>query len=77
MLLDCETKLFCDMTKQEAQEMLDWAEDVVLRGKVAHPDPKFVTWWLSSCGYDERQRLLVISTALPQRILLSLVRHLT
>ena len=66
------------MTKQEVTEMQLWAEDVVLRGNVAHPDPNFVVWWLDSNEYwNNNKRLIARVTVLPQMILLSLVRHLS
>jgi len=74
MKINSRTQLLEDFTDSEACKMLLWAEDVVLRGEVAWPDPPFVPDWLDSFGYDERQRLLVISTALPARVLLSLLR---
>ena len=68
--------LFRDFTTQEAEEMKEWATNIVLHGKVAHPDPRFVTDWMESHHYDGRQRLLTITCALPQRVLLSLVMYL-
>lgn len=67
--------LFRDFTTQEAEEMKEWATNIVLHGKVAHPDPRFVTDWMESHHYDGRQRLLTITCALPQRVLLSLVMY--
>jgi len=67
--------LFRDFTTQEAEQMKEWATNVVLHGKVAHPDPEWVTAWMESNHYDERQRLLTVTCALPQRVLLSLVMY--
>ena len=67
--------LFRDFTTQEAAQMKEWATNIVLHGKVAHPDPEWVTAWMESNHYNERQRLLTISCALPQRVLLSLVLY--
>lgn len=73
MRVNKKTLLFEDLTEDARRELLVWAEDVVLQGKIAYPDPPWVTEWMKVAGYDERQRLLTISTSLPQRILLSLV----
>lgn len=67
--------LFRDFTTQEAKEMKEWATNIVLHGNVAHPDPDWVTAWMEFERYDERQRSLAISVALPQRVLLSLVMY--
>jgi len=67
--------LFRDFTTQEAAQMKEWATNIVLHGKVAHPDPEWVTAWMESNHYNDRQRLLTISCALPQRVLLSLVLY--
>lgn len=67
--------LFRDFTAQESAEMKQWATDIVLHGKVAYPDPEWVTAWMQAHCYDERQRLLTLSVALPQRVLLSLVMY--
>lgn len=67
--------LFRDFTAQEAAEMKKWATDIVLHGKIAYPDPEWVTSWMQVHNYDERQRLFTLSVALPQRVLLSLVMY--
>lgn len=50
--------LFRDFTAQEAAEMKKWATDIVLHGKIAYPDPEWVTSWMQVHNYDERQRLM-------------------
>lgn len=67
--------LFRDFTTQEAEQMKEWATNIVLHGKVAYPDPEWVAAWMELNHYDERQRLLTVSGALPQRVLLSLVMY--
>ena len=68
-------QLFYDLKPSEVEEMYQWAEDVVLRGKIAHPHPFWVQDWLDAMNFDMRQALLVISTCLPQRVLLSVARY--
>ncbi len=75
MKINTATMLFTDLTSSQADEMQCWAEDVVLRGVIASPQPEWVTEWFKACGFDERQGLLVVSTALPQRVLLSVLLH--
>lgn len=77
MTLNTTTMLYSNIPPKERAEMVDWCADVVFRGKVPNPDPVWITRWMEAHGYDERQRLLVISTALPQRILFSLLTDMT
>jgi hypothetical protein len=66
---------FQDLDEDSATEILSWAEDVTVRGRIAYPRPDWVQEWLDVMMFDERQALLVTSTVLPQRVLLSLVRY--
>lgn len=75
MRIDHATMLFVDLTDQEALELQAFAESVVLHGNIPNPQPEWVDQWMREFGYDERQRLLVISTAFPQRVLLSVARY--
>lgn len=72
MRINKETMLFEDLSEQDRSEMLSFAKDLVLRGITPNPLPDFVEQWMTAFGYSDYQRLLIISTALPQRILLSL-----
>lgn len=65
--------LFEGMSKDEKKEMLRFARNLIFGGKVPHPLPDFVEQWFEEFGYNQDQRLLVLATALPQRILLSLI----
>jgi hypothetical protein len=68
------TMLITNFTEQERKEMLKYAEDLVVRGLLPSPDPPWVTEWRNVCGFlDSSKWLLVVATALPQRILLSLL----
>lgn len=75
MRVDPKTLLLIEMTDFEAASALEWAENLVLAGTFPPDDPPWLAEWLRVAGYDERQRLMLISTAIPQRILLSVVRH--
>jgi hypothetical protein len=42
--------LFRDFTTQEAEEMKEWATNIVLHGKVAHPfAPRSSSVWAHRC----------------------------
>jgi hypothetical protein len=72
MIINAQTQLFEDISDDEAEQMLVWARNVVLHGEFPALDPPWMAEWLKTFGYDERQRLMMINTALPQRVLLSL-----
>jgi hypothetical protein len=68
------TQLWEDLTPTEIGVMCRWAKDVVLYGKLEYPTPPWLMLWYSELGFDEdRQRLMLQSTAVPQRVLLSTV----
>jgi hypothetical protein len=75
MRINKTTQLFEELTQDEADPLLAWAEDVVLRGDFPPIDPPWLSAWLDTMGYDARQRLLLISTAIPQRVLLSVAHY--
>lgn len=69
------TQLFEGLTDQEADELQSWVEGVVLRGVFPPKHPDTIEQWFVIFGYDSDHRLLVFSTALPQRVLLSLLKR--
>lgn len=73
MIINPKTLLFEDLTHAEREELRSFAESVVLDGVFPQPEPEWVAFWAIHAGYDHRQKLLVMSTVLPQRILLSLL----
>jgi hypothetical protein len=78
MRVNKNTQLWEDLTSTEIVEMRHWAEDVVLYGKLAYPNPPWLTLWYSELGFEEdRQRLMLQSTAVPQRVLLSIVEAMS
>jgi hypothetical protein len=74
MRINPKTLLFEELTPSDRDELLEWAERIVLTGGFPPDDPPWLTEWMRVAGYDDRQRLLLISTAVPQRVLLSLLR---
>jgi hypothetical protein len=68
------TKLFEDLTDQEAKELQEWVEGVVFRGTFPVDHPDLIEHWLTAFGFRSNENtLLVISTVLPQRVALSLL----
>lgn len=77
MYIDPKTLLFVEMSNQEEFELLAWAENVVLTG-MTHGHPKWIDdridEWLNAAGLEVSNRLLAISTVIPQRVLISIIR---
>jgi hypothetical protein len=73
MDFDPKTLLFSRFTPDERREMLAFCELVVLAGKVPSPLPSWCTQWLENAGHERHNDLLMIATALPQRVMLSLL----
>lgn len=74
MKITPSTMLFCDISPQEGEQMLRWVEQVLLRGYLPQPEPAWLLQWLAECGIDDRQKMMMVHTALPARVLLSLLR---
>lgn len=70
-----ELQIWEDLSTDDIEEMQHWAEDVLFNGKLAYPTPAWLELWYKELGYDGRMRLLVQSTAIPQRVLMSIVRQ--
>jgi len=75
MRVNPKTLLFESISPDERAEMLAVTKKLVLEGEVPHPYPNWVKLWMATAQYDERQQLLVLSTAFPQRVLLSLIEN--
>ena len=71
--INSKTMLFEDMNSDEVYWLEKWVNAVVLEGTFYPND--LVERWYAECGFSQDQRLLVMSTALPQRALLSLLRY--
>jgi hypothetical protein len=71
--INLATQLFEGLTDQEANELQAWAEGVILHGHFPPKHPNLIEQWFVIFGHNADRRLLVISTALPQRVLLSLL----
>ena len=73
MKINETTMLYEEISTEAREEMLVWAKAVVLTGKVPTPDPSWVTTWMDKFDYSTPQRYLLVSTTLPQRVMLSLL----
>jgi hypothetical protein len=68
------TKLFEELTDQEAQDLQVWVEGVMFRGTFPVNHPDLIEQWLTIFGFRLNENtLLVISTVLPQHVLMSLL----
>lgn len=76
MKIDPKTLLFTDIPPEMAKEMLAVSEDIMFKGTLPHPRPEWLQEWMQAGGFDERQYLLIVSTVLPARVLLSIIKHL-
>lgn len=75
MRVDPKTLLFVDLSEQDSIDLISWAENVVLRGHLPPEDPPWIDAWLAAAKLGDNQRLLVLSTVIPQRALLSVLHH--
>ena len=73
MKIDPKTKLFYDIEPVLREEMLATAKTIVLNGEAPNPWPLWLEELMIALGYDGRNTLLLLSTVVPIRILLSLV----
>lgn len=73
MHVDPTTLLFKELASDEKEEIYRATKELVLKGVVPHPYPKWLEKWMQVGKFDERQRLLVLSTVFPARALLSLL----
>lgn len=75
MRVNPDNMLFEDMSSEEAGALYAAMEALVLKGTITPECHVLFETWRLACGFDDRQGLLVMSTVLPQRGLLSVLRH--
>ena len=75
MKINNDTLLFEDLTDAEATHLRTITEALVLSGTLPDWSDPMVDAWMRVCEYDERQKLLTLATAFPQRALLSLLKR--
>lgn len=71
--INLTTKLFENLTDQEAKDLQGWVESVVLRGKIPEERNELIAQWVKIINPQEGALLLVLSTVVPQWVLLSLM----
>ena len=59
--------------QEQFQELGQAVEKLVVLGEITPEIQDYFEFWRTELGYDDRQGLLLMSTAFPQRVLLSLV----
>lgn len=74
MTVNKSSMLIENLDEETADQLTSLMEDIVLRGKINTSD-HFLSHYFNECGFNNEQRLLIMSTAVPQRILLSLVKY--
>lgn len=65
------TMCFENMTAHDVIEIKKIAREIVVTGNI-NWENKYVKMWLNVCSHTENQKLLLASTALPQRFFLSI-----
>lgn len=76
MFLNSEYLLFSQLDKAELKELEKVAADIILYGTVPNPMPRWFFEWFEAGGFKEHDKLMIIATVLPQRLLLSVVMGL-
>lgn len=71
--INLTTKLFENLTDQEANDLQAWVESVMLHGRIPEEHNELVTQWVQIFSPQEGLILLTLSTIVPQWILLSLM----
>lgn len=72
--VDPKTQLFDNLTLVEAEELWVAVRETVLHGRSLYENQAFRAW-CTEMGYTENQYILLMSTAFPQRALLSLLER--
>ena len=75
MNVNRDTMLFENLIDFEAFRLRKATEELVQTGHITPDARYFFEVWRVSLGYDERQGMMLMSTAFPQRALLSLLRR--
>lgn len=73
MIVNQTTQTFEDMTAPEAWALREAVVPMILNGVISEQARIYFELWRRELGYDSRQGLLLMTTAFPQRALLSLL----
>lgn len=72
MKINKTSMMFEELTYSERDALLGICENIVLKGEIPYPNPYF-DFWCNELGLGDRS-LLLLSTAFPQRALLSVIQ---
>ena len=79
MIIDPVTLMFSDLSEDDAADLRQVVEGIVEGGSIPHPRPAWMTQWtdiaLSNNRFTASMELVALSTILPIRALLSLLRY--
>jgi len=73
MKINTETMLVKDFEGTNKDELQFLLKKMIVGGKIDEELWPIFDEWRNACGIDDRQRLILISTAFPQKMLLSLL----
>ena len=73
MRVDLATQTFKDLTAEEFQELGELVEKLVVFGEFSERLKYYFSFWCQELHFDDRQGLMLMATAFPQRALLSLL----
>jgi len=69
-----EFLLIENLNREEELKLVSFASSIVLEGKIDFEN-EFAKFWLDNVAHTNDQKLLLYSTAMPQRLLLSVIRN--
>ena len=75
MNVNRETMLFENLTDDDAARLRKVMDELVLMGHIMPDAHYFFEVWRICLGFEDKQGLLLMSTAFPQRALLSLLKR--
>lgn len=76
MYVDPKTLLFEDLSESESVALVGFAESIMFGPGMESVGGALIEAWMKAGGFDDHQRLLIISTVFPGRALLSVIRDL-
>lgn len=77
MRINKDTLMFEDLLRDECKMLYGWGKSVVLNGHIPLPHPEWVLEWMNLFNRFGRteSELLVLSTVLPLKVLLSVAMY--
>lgn len=75
MKIDPVTMLFSDLMEEEASSLQESVEALVLKGEITRQLHAFHDVWRDGVALNQSHSELTLTTAFPQRALISLLHH--